>query len=54
MQTVQQQNNHKLAKAVTVLTVVFFAFSIFNIWETHKYRRMEYDLKKSGCCNCGK
>lgn len=35
----------KLQTAITLLTIGFFAISIWNIWQQHKFRKMEYELK---------
>lgn len=42
---------HKqLKQAITLLSIAFFALSIWNIWQGHKYRKLQYelDLKRSG------
>lgn len=49
-QMVNLLEHKRMQTAITLLTVAFFALSIWNIHQGHKYRKLQYelDLKKSG------
>lgn len=42
----KENNNKYIAQLLTFSTIAFMLLSIYNIWETRKYRKLEYDLKK--------
>lgn len=39
-------NNITLKQALPYITAAFILFSIWNIWQQHKFRKLEYELKK--------
>lgn len=42
----QSTNGNKtFARAITFLTIGFLAVNIWNVWEQHKYRKMEWEMK---------
>lgn len=45
MTAAQLADNKELKGIITILTVGFFVLGIWNIWETHKYRKLDYELK---------
>lgn len=47
LKKVKMELNHKqLKNSIILLQVAFLALGIWNIWQQHKFRKLEYELKK--------
>lgn len=42
-------NEVKLNQVLSVVTIVFFTLGIWNIYQSHKYRKMEHELRIRNC-----
>lgn len=46
MQATDLATGKQAKAAIAILTISFLALSIWNIYQMHQYRKLEYELKK--------